>query len=199
MCKILLSYIFSIFNMLFFQQPLLSHWSSHLPAGFLILCDSDGGVRTSSTWITWNFLEMQSLRLTQTSWFSITFEQDLPVKSFLSHGQILMSDNLWFPRTVIWQFEIECMNHPNTYCVWTGGSRMFCATYPTYLFAFIFWKSCLYIIIQLYVISMHLSASFPVESVFITGSFHPSSIFPTTASCRGWRDFPQAQPCLDVK
>ena len=35
-------------------------------------------------------------------------------------------------------------------------------------------------------------------SVFITGSFHPST-FPTTASYRDWRDFPQAQPCLDLK
>ena len=91
------------------------------------------------------------------------------------------------------------MNHPNTCWVWAGGSRMFCATYLTDLFAFIFWKSYLYIIIQLYVISMHLSASFPVESVFIIDSFHPSSTFPTPASYRGWRDFSQAHPCLDLK
>ena len=31
MCKILLSYIFSFFNILFSQQPLLAHQLSHLP------------------------------------------------------------------------------------------------------------------------------------------------------------------------
>ena len=142
---------------------------------------------------------MQSLRLTQNSWLNILFEQDLPVKFFLSHGQFLMSDNLWFPRTILWQYEIELMNHPNTCCIWAGGSRMFCATYPTYLFTFIFWKSCLYVIIKLCVISMHLFASFPVKFVFITGSFHLTPAFPTPDSCRDWRDFPQAQPCLDLK
>ena len=53
---------------------------------------------------------------------------------------------------------------------------MFCATYPTDLFAFIFWKSCLYIVIQLYVISMRLSGSFPVECLHHRqfSSFHLS-------------------------
>ena len=46
---------------------------------------------------------------------------------------------------------------------------------------------------------MQLSASFTVESAFITDSFNPSSTFPTPASCRGWGDFPQAHPCLDLK
>ena len=30
--------------------------------------------------------------------------------SFLSHGQFLMSDNLWFSRNVLWQFEFELKN-----------------------------------------------------------------------------------------
>ena len=37
---------------------------------------------------------------------------------------------------------------------------------------------------------------FSLESVFITGSFHPAPTSPTAASCRDWRDFPQARPCL---
>ena len=67
---------------------------------------------------------------------------------------------------------------------------MFCATYPTHLFTFILWKVFLYVIIKLCVISMHLFASFPVEFVFIMGSFHSAPAFPTPDSCRDWRDFP---------
>ena len=42
---------------------------------------------------------------------------------------------------------------------------------------------------------MHLFS----ESVFITGSFNPAPAFPTPASCRDWRDFPQVQSCLDLE
>ena len=38
-----------------------------------------------------------------------------------------------------------------------------------------------------------------VESIFITGSFNATPAFPTQASWRDWRDFPQAQPCLDLE
>ena len=41
--------------------------------------------------------------------------------------------------------------------------------------------------------------TFPVESVFITGSFHPAVYPSPPASCRDKRDFPQAQPCLDLE
>ncbi|MXQ99163.1 hypothetical protein E5288_WYG012305 [Bos mutus] len=38
-----------------------------------------------------------------------------------------------------------------------------------------------------------------MKFVFITDSFHLTPAFPTPDSCRDWRDFPQAQPCLDLK
>ena len=110
--------------MIFSQKPLSSLPDCPpYPACFLILCDSDCGARASSTCISWSFLEMQSLRFTQTSWLSTAFEQDLPVKSFLSHRQFLMTDNLWFPKYFLWHFEIELMNHPNLSGNWTWGSR----------------------------------------------------------------------------
>lgn len=56
----------------------------------------------------------------------------LLVKSFLSHRQCWMTHNQWFPWNILWQFEIELMNHPNPSCVWAWDSRKFCITYhPT--------------------------------------------------------------------
>ena len=43
----------------------------------LLPCDSDGDARARSTCLSWSFLEMQSLRLTQTSWLSFVSEHDL--------------------------------------------------------------------------------------------------------------------------
>lgn len=112
------------------QQPLLP-----LPkcptfsTSFLILHDSDCGARVNSTCISWSFLEMKNPILIQTSWLSIRFEQDLLVNSFLSHRQCLMTHNPWFPWNILWQFEIELMNHSNPFCVWAWDSRKFCITY----------------------------------------------------------------------
>ena len=59
--------------------------------------------------------------------------------TFLSHGQFLMSDNLWFPRNVLWQFEIELKNSQISAANWARRSRIFCATRFTYFYAFMRW------------------------------------------------------------
>ena len=58
-----------------------------------------------------------------------------------------MTDDLWFPKNVLWQFETELMNHPNPYYDWARGTRKLCATYPTDLLTFILYKLGLYSII----------------------------------------------------
>ena len=113
---------------------------------------------------------MQGLRPIQITFSAL---QDLLVKSFLSNGQGSITDSMWFPRNVLWQFETELMNHPNPYCDWAGGTRKLCTTYPTDLLTFIFYKSGLLqynLILWFYCIYLHLS----MESVFIVGHFHPA-------------------------
>ena len=59
-------------------------------------------------------------------------------------------------------------------------------------------KLHLCIIIQFCVIPLHFFASFQwsLSSLQFSSCFLS---FPTPASCRDWRDFPQAQPCLDLE
>ena len=100
MCKILLSYIFFFFNILFSQQPFLAHQLSHLPCWL-----------PHSLWLEWwcqgqqhlNHLEL--LRNAESQAHPDLLTQHhvwtrSPSKVLLSHGQFLMSDNLWFPRTM---------------------------------------------------------------------------------------------------
>lgn len=107
-----------------------------------------------------------------------------------------MTNDLWFPKSVLWQFETELMNHLNPYCDSAWGSRKFCATYCRDLLIFIFYKSGLYNIILFCVIPLHF---FSVESVFLKSSFHPVSHLPHTSHLQGQRNFPQAQPCLELE